>query len=146
MARKSAYDALKLENQLCFPLYAAARKVVSRYTPLLRPLGITYTQYIVFLVLWERDGETVGELCRKLKLDSGTMTPLLKKMEDEGFVTRERGGEDERVVTVRLTQKGLGLREAARDIPARMGECLSLSGAEAKTLYALLYRVIGDME
>ena len=78
------YDALKLDNQLCFPLYAAARRVVSMYTPLLKPLGITYTQYIVFLVLWEEDGVSVGSLCRRLRLDNGTLTPLLKKMEDSG--------------------------------------------------------------
>ena len=104
-------EALKLENQLCFPLYAAARQVVSLYTPYLRTLGITYTQYIVFLVLWERDGIPVGELGRRLYLDNGTLTPLLKKMEKEGYITRTRESSDERVVTIRLTDKGLVLSE-----------------------------------
>ena len=96
---------LMLENQLCFPLYAAARSVVNRYTPYLKPLGLTYTQYIVFLVLWEAGEITVGELCRKLYLDNGTLTPMLKKLEEAGTVIRTRSKDDERVVTVRLTEK-----------------------------------------
>ena len=103
MAAESDYDALKLENQLCFPLYACSRSIVNLYTPFLKPLGLTYTQYIVFLVLWEQDGITVGELGAKLHLDNGTITPLLKKMQDKGYVTRERSKSDERVVIVSLT-------------------------------------------
>ena len=91
-------EAPKLEYQLCFPLYAAARKVVNAYTPFFKPLGITYTQYIVLLVLWEQKAVTVGELCRRLYLDNGTLTPLLKKLEEKGFLTRTRKTEDERVV------------------------------------------------
>lgn len=142
---KDEPDLLRLEHQLCFPLYAAARKVVSLYTPLLKPLGITYTQYIVFMVLWEQDGISVGELGKKLHLDSGTLTPLLKKMEDAGFLTRIRGREDERVVTVSLTLQGRALRAAAGDIPRKMGECISLSPEEARSLYALLYKVLGSL-
>ena len=89
-------DEFKLENQLCFPLYAAARKITAAYTPLLKPLGITYTQYIVFLVLWEKDNISVGDLCEKLYLDSGTITPLLKKMEEKGWLSRTRSKMDER--------------------------------------------------
>ena len=99
-------EALKLENQLCFPLYACARRVIGRYTPYLKPLNLTYTQYIVLLVLWEEKEATVRELCRKLYLDSGTLTPLLKKMESQGYVIRRRNADDERVVTVRLTDAG----------------------------------------
>lgn len=145
MEQAGEYDALLLERQLCFPLYAAARKVVGKYTPFFRPLGITYTQYIVFLVLWEQDGIPVGELCRRLRLDNGTLTPLLKKMEENGFVLRARSSEDERVVIVKLTEKGRALREQARDIPARMKSCIPFSPGEAEELYRLLYRLLDDV-
>ena len=138
-------EALKLENQLCFPLYACARRVVASYTPYLKPLGITYTQYLVFLVLWEQDGIAVGELCRKLALDSGTLTPLLKKMEQEGLVSRTRSAGDERVVTVRLTEKGAALREKALDVPAQVGACVPLSQEDAAALYRILYRMLDGM-
>ena len=136
------YDALKLENQLCFPLYAAARKITSQYTPYLKPLGITYTQYLVFMVLWEEDHLLVGDLCKKLMLDSGTITPLLKKMEKQGYVTRERCSEDERCVTVSLTDEGRALREKAVDIPMSMSACVKLSPEDAKELYRILYELL----
>lgn len=142
MKQSDNFEMLKLENQLCFPLYACARKVVNRYTPYLKPLNITYTQYIVFLVLWEQDGISVGELGEKLYLDNGTLTPLLKKMESAGFLTRSRSTADERVVVVHLTQKGQELRKQAKDIPHEVGKCLKLPPEEAKTLYQLLYRVL----
>ena len=110
-------EMLKLENQLCFPLYAASRQVVSLYTPYLKELGLTYTQYIVFLVLWEKDGIPVGELGKKLYLDNGTLTPLLKKLEGGGYVTRSRQKDDERVVIVSLTKEGRALKEKARGDP-----------------------------
>ena len=138
-------DALKLENQLCFPLYACARRVVALYTPLFRPLGITYTQYIIFLVLWEKDGVPVGELGQKLYLDSGTLTPVLKKMEQAGYLTRKRSRTDERVVTVWLTPEGRKLREAARSIPVQAAGCLPLDGEEARTLYRLLYKTLEQL-
>ncbi len=139
-------EALKLDNQLCFPLYAAARKVTGFYSPYLRPLGLTYTQYIVFMVLWERDGQTVGEICEKLHLDSGTLTPLLKKMEKEGYVSRERSREDERRVIIRLTEKGVEVKEKVRDIPMKVGTCVRLSPEDAGVLYSLLYRVLDGQE
>ncbi|MBR0152245.1 MAG: iron-containing alcohol dehydrogenase, partial [Lachnospiraceae bacterium] len=105
------YEQLKLENQLCFPLYACARKIVNLYTPYLKPLGLTYTQYIVFMVLWEEKSLPARDLGRKLYLDSGTLTPLLKKLEEEGYVTRERSHEDERVLTVTVTEKGMALAQ-----------------------------------
>ncbi len=135
---------LMLESQLCFPLYAAARKVISRYTPYLKPLGITYTQYIVFLTLWEYGDAAVGELCRKLYLDNGTLTPLLKKMEEAGYVRRIRSAEDERVVTVQLTEKGWSMREKVQDIPSRIGSCISMKKEEAEQLYAALYRILNQ--
>jgi DNA-binding MarR family transcriptional regulator len=142
MAAESDYDALKLENQLCFPLYACSRSIVNLYTPFLKPLGLTYTQYIVFLVLWEQDGITVGELGTKLHLDNGTITPLLKKMQDKGYVTRERSKSDERVVIVSLTDEGRALREEAVKIPSAIGQCVPLEPDEAAALYELLYKVL----
>lgn len=135
-------EMLKLENQLCFPLYAAARQVVALYTPYLKELGLTYTQYIVFLVLWEGDGIPVGELGRRLFLDNGTLTPLLKKLETAGYVTRSRDSADERVVTVSLTDAGRALKERAKEIPLKVGSCIRLSEEEARGLYVLLYQLL----
>ncbi len=139
-------EAMKLSNQLCFPLYAAARSVISLYTPLLKPLGLTYTQYLVFLVLWEKDGLPVGEICGKLMLDSGTLSPLLKKMEQAGYIERRRGAGDDRVVLITLTEKGKELQEKAKDIPRRVGSCVELSPEKAQALYALLYELLGNIK
>ena len=136
------YDQLKLDNQLCFPLYACARQITGAYTPFLKKLGITYTQYIVFMVLWEQDGIPVGALGKRLHLDNGTLTPLLKKMETAGYVTRTRSGEDERVVIVSLTDKGWDLRDQAAEIPAQVGSCIRLEPEEAQALYSLLYKIL----
>ena len=147
MAQRSAYDsdeALKLENQLCFPLYAASRKIVSAYTPYLKPLGITYTQYITFLVLWDEDGLFVGDICARLHLDNGTLTPLLKKMEKQGFVVRRRDETDERKVRVFLTDEGRAMKERVRDIPRKVGSCVDLDTEEARTLYRLLYKLLDE--
>lgn len=140
------FEQLKLSNQLCFPLYACARQVVNRYTPYLKPLGITYTQYIVLLVLWEEDGITVGEIGRKLYLDTGTVTPLLKKLETMELVVRCRSTQDERVVLITLTDKGRELREQSKDIPYQLGGCMVLSEDEVKTLYMLLYKLLDSFE
>ena len=140
------HEAMKLQNQLCFPLYAAARSVTSLYTPYLKPLGLTYTQYLVLLVLWERDGLTVGELCEKLMLDNGTLSPLLKKMEQAGQVTRQRSRQDERVVILTLTEAGRALQKQARDIPRQVGSCIRLSDEKARTLYGLLYELLDNRE
>ena len=139
-------EMLKLDNQLCFPLYAAARQVVSLYTPHLKELGLTYTQYIVFLVLWEGDGIPVGELGRRLYLDNGTLTPLLKKLESAGYLTRSRDKDDERVVTVTLTENGQALKEKAKDIPLKIGSCIKLKEEEAQGLYILLYQLLKGVE
>ena len=137
-------EAMKLKNQLCFPLYAAARNVVSLYTPLLKPLGLTYTQYLVFLVLWEQDGLSVGEIGEKLWLDNGTLSPLLKKLEKEGYLTRARAEEDDRVVTVSLTEKGKDLQEKAKLIPLQVAGCIGLPPEKAKGLYSALYELINN--
>ncbi len=138
------HEAMKLQNQLCFPLYAAARGVVGLYTPYLKPLGLTYTQYIVFLCLWEYGEMTVGDLCGRLYLDNGTITPLMKRMERDGYIRRDRCQEDERVVKVHLTERGWALRDQARTIPEKIGECVKLSREDALQLYTLLRRLLED--
>ena len=144
---KSDYhEAMKLSNQLCFPLYAASRNVISLYTPLLRPLGLTYTQYLVLLVLWEKDGLTVGELCDKLMLDNGTLSPLLKKMQQAGYLERKRSTEDDRVVVVTLTEAGRALQEQAKDVPARIARCVELPPEKAQALYTLLYELLDNQK
>jgi len=139
-------EAMKLDNQLCFPLYAAARNVTGLYTPWLKPLGLTYTQYIVFLVLWERDGISVTELGDRLMLDNGTLSPLLKKMEQAGYVERQRSREDERVVVITLTEAGRALQTAAKDVPARVAGCIDLPPEKAQALYALLHELLGSQK
>ena len=136
------HETMKLDNQLCFPLYAAARNVVSLYTPYLKPLGLTYTQYIVFLVLWEKDGITVGDICSKLMLDSGTLSPLLKKMEQSGFIERKRSLDDDRVVLINLTSKGRALQDKAKEVPEKVARCIDLPAEKAQILYTLLNELL----
>lgn len=140
------YDALLLRNQLCFPLYAAAKEVVRLYKPFLDEIGLTYTQYIAMMALWESRSLSVKELGGRLYLDSGTLTPLLKKMEAQGLVTRTRSAADERSVIVTLTGQGEALKQRAVQVPAKMSKCILLSDEEAKTLYDLLYRVLRSVE
>lgn len=136
------HEALKLANQLCFPLYAASRSVVSLYTPWLKPLGLTYTQYLVFLVLWEQDGLSVGALGEKLRLDNGTLSPLLKKLQQAGYLERRRSEADDRMVLITLTGAGRALREKVRDIPRRVAGCIDLPSEKAQALYQLLYELL----
>ena len=136
------HDTMKLANQLCFPLYAAARNVTGLYTPWLKPLGLTYTQYIVFLVLWENDGIPVSEIGERLMLDNGTLSPLLKKLEQAGYVERRRSAEDDRVVLISLTEEGKALQERAKEIPQKVAECVDLPREKAQMLYALLYELL----
>ena len=140
------HEAMKLANQLCFPLYAAARHVTGLYTPWLKPLGLTYTQYIVFLVLWERDGVSVTELGEKLMLDNGTLSPLLKKMEQAGYVERRRRRGDDRVVEITLTDAGRALQEKAKDVPKQVAACIELPPEKARALYALLYELLKNQK
>ncbi len=135
-------EAMKLQNQLCFPLYAAARNVMGLYTPLLSPLGLTYTQYLVFLVLWEQDSIPVGTIGERLMLDNGTLSPLLKKLEQAGYLERRRSGEDDRVVIVTLTEKGRALQLQAKDVPLKAAKCLDLPPDKARELYTLLYELL----
>ena len=137
-------EALKLKNQLCFPLYAASRKLVNNYTPYLKPLGLTYTQYILLLVLWEEDNITVSEICERLMLDSGTVTPLLKKLEAKGYLRRERCECDERCVKVVLTEEGSAFKDNVREIPQKLGSCVGLSAGKVRQLYELLYEILNS--
>ena len=138
METDGRYDCLKLENQLCFPLYACAKEVVRRYRPLLDELGITYTQYITMMVLWEHRSMSVKDIGETVCLDSGTLTPLLKKLEEKGFVERGRSPDDERVLTVTVTEKGMGLRDRALSVPGAIASCIPLSAEDAVTLARIL--------
>ena len=140
----SKYDALKLDSQLCFPLYACSRKIVKMYHPYLAELGLTYTQYITMLVLWERQKLSAKELGTKLYLDSGTLTPVLKSLEKKGLIGRYRSEEDERVLVVELTEEGLALREQALKIPYQLKACLNLDHEEAYQLYQMLGRLLEE--
>jgi len=133
---------LKLENQLCFPLYACAKEVVRRYTPLLEPLGLTYTQYIAMMVMWEHKSISVKDMGKLLFLDSGTLTPMLKKMEKAGLIQRKRSEHDERMVIVTITDKGEELHDKAAEIPSKMAGCITLNNDEAMQLYVLLHKMI----
>ena len=140
------YDCLKLENQLCFPLYAASREILRKYTPLLKEIGLTYTQYIVMMVLWEKKSLTVGELGKMLYLDTGTLSPLLKSMEKKSLIKRERNSSDERIVEISITKEGEGLKEKAVSIPQKIGSCLNITKEQAKALYKILYNILGSGE
>lgn len=127
-------EALKLSNQLCFPIYAAANAIQKAYRPHLAPLGLTYPQYLVMLVLWERDGPSLGDIGRRLHLDSGTLTPLLKRLEVAGLLTRRRSDQDERVVLIALTEEGRALKAKAEPIPFQLAEAMHLEPAQALAL------------
>ena len=139
---KNEYDNLKLENQLCFPLYACAKEIVRRYNPLLDQLDLTYTQYIVMMVLWDKKQINVKQLGEQLYLDSGTLTPLLKKLEQKGYISRKRQKEDERNVIISIEQKGIELKKKAKDIPEEVGKCVNLTKEEAMFLYKILYKIL----
>ena len=136
------YDSLKLENQLCFPLYACAKEVVKKYKPFLDELDITYTQYIAMMVMWEHRKMNVKELGEYLFLDSGTLTPLLKTLEKKGLVTRARSKEDERNLVVSVTDEGMALRDKALEVPKQVAGCIQLEEADAKELYVLLHKLM----
>ena len=136
------YAALRLDNQICFPLYACSREIIKQYKPFLDKIDLTYTQYIVMLVLWDKKEVAVRELCKLLYLDSGTLTPVLKNMESKELIVRKRSQEDERVLIVRITQKGADLREQAVCIPGEIGGCVKLEPEEAAFLYKILYKIL----
>jgi MarR family transcriptional regulator, organic hydroperoxide resistance regulator len=139
-------DLQKLENQICFPLYAASRLIIKKYNPLLESFNITYTQYLVLMVLWENNGISVSELGEKLYLDSGTLTPVLKKMESSELLKRERSNKDERSVIVTLTPQGKTLKKRLKDIPNKMGVCINAPNEDIIKLRTMLQNFIKSME
>lgn len=140
---ENKYDVLKLTNQLCFPLYACSREIIKQYKPFLDEIDLTYTQYITMLVLWERTSINVKSLGELLYLDSGTLTPLLKKLESKGYITRQRSMEDERNLIVTITGDGEALKERAVSIPSELAKCSPLDPEEAAILYRILYKMLG---
>lgn len=143
---ESVYECLKLENQLCFPLYACAKEIVRTYKPYLDEIDLTYTQYITMMVLWEKQQMNVKEIGKCLYLDSGTLTPLLKKLEQKGYIERHRSKDDERNLLISITPEGEALKDKAVDVPAKMGACINLTPKEAETLYSLLYKLLPKEE
>ena len=136
------YEALKLSRQLCFPLYACSREMIKLYKPYLDELGLTYTQYITMMVLWEHKAMTVKALGQELYLDSGTLTPLLKKLEEKGLVTRRRSDQDERNLIVTITELGESMKDRALHIPAEMTKCVNLPREDIRDLYRMLYQML----
>lgn len=136
------YEALKLSKQLCFPLYACSRQMIKLYKPWLDEIGLTYTQYITMMVLWEHKSMTVKALGQELFLDSGTLTPLLKKLEDKGLVTRRRSDRDERNLIVTITDSGEALKDQALHIPGEMTKCITLPKEEVRELYRMLHQLL----
>ena len=146
MTKPNAPRCPRLEDQLCFPLYACAKEVVRRYREPLKDLGLTYTQYLVMMLLWEHGGMTEGEIGKSLYLESGTLAPLLKRLEKAGYITRERPGNNERKLFVTLTGSGEALREKAQAVPDAMQGCIPLADRELVVLKDLLCRALAGME
>ena len=138
------YESLRIENQLCFPLYACAKELVRKYSPLLEKIDLTYTQYITMMILWENKEIKVKDLGEKLFLDSGTLTPLLKKLEAKGYVERIRDKADERNVTIKITKEGEKLQDKALTVPEEIKKCIYLSPVEANVLYELLNKLLNN--
>ena len=145
-ARQNPYESIRLENQLCFPLYACAKEVVRQYRSPLEPLGLTYTQYVVMMVLWEYGAITEKELGEKIHLDSGTLAPLLKRLDKQGLVKRERPDHNERLLQITLTDAGIALQEEALSVPEAMKKCIGLSMEECSVLRRLLDKSLAAME
>ena len=143
---RTTYEGLRLRNQVCFPLYACSKELVRQYGPYLKELDLTYTQYIVMMVLWEKESVSSRELAECLHLDYGTLTPVLKRLDQAGYLTRERAASDERLLTLTLTDQGRLLRERAVSIPPAVAECMGLSQEEFATLYVLTYKALRHME
>ena len=140
------YEALRLCNQLCFPLYAASKEIIRRYKPVLDELELTYTQYITMMVMWEHGRMSVKDMGKVLYLDAGTLTPVLKKLEQKGFITRQRDSADERVLIVSVTQEGMALRDRALEVPAKIACTIDLKPEEAMMLAGILRKIIGEQD
>ena len=144
--QENAYDCLKLNNQVCFPLYACSKELVRQYSPYLKQLGLTYTQYIVMMVMWEKESISSRELARLTHLDYGTLTPVLKRLENSNYLTRHRMKEDERLLLLQITAEGKKLKEKAVDIPPSIAKCTGLTMDEFETLYKLTYKALTYLE
>ena len=140
------YEALKLKNQLCFPVYLCAKEIQRKYAPFLDKLNLTYTQYVVMIYFWEHGGSNVKAIGNALLIDPSTLTPLLKKLEAKGYITRTRSKEDERNLMIELTESGETLKDKALDIPAQMGSCLALTEEESKTMCRIMYKILQNIE
>ena len=139
------FDPLKLENQICFPLYACSKEIVKAYKPYLDELDLTYTQYITMMVMWEHKELRVKEVGQFLYLDSSTLTPLLKRLEEKGYVARRRSKQDERDLIVSITKEGEALREKALTVPGRLASCVDMEPKKAQALYGILYELLGKL-
>lgn len=144
MKEDNKYELLKLKNQICFPIYAVSNKIVRRYKPLLEKLDLTYTQYITMMVMWEKKRVNEKMLCECLYLKSNTITPLLKKLEEKGYITKEKDKEDERNLVITLTNKGEQLKEKAVDVPISLAKEMNLSPEKAQMLYNILYELLEE--
>ena len=144
--KEDRYEALKLQNQVCFPLYACSKELIRQYGPFLKECGLTYTQYIAMMVLWEKETVSSRELAECLHLDYGTLTPVLRRLSQAGYLKRERSGEDERMLTLTLTEAGRELKDKAVSIPPAIAECMGLTMEEFRTLYMLTYKALNYME
>ncbi len=136
------YESLYIDNQICFPLYAVSKEVTKQYKPFLEPLDLTYTQYIVMMYIWENEEVTLKELGKKLKLDSGTLTPVLKKLEQKNYIKRHRDAADERNLIITITKEGQILKDSALCVPQSMKDASNLTEEELMTLYKILYKML----
>ena len=143
---KEEYECLKLENQLCFPLYVCSKEIIKKYKPFLDKIDLTYTQYITMMVLWDKKELNVKSLGNMIFLDSGTLTPVLKKLESKGYIERHRDLNDERNLIIKITKLGIDLRKKAKDIPENIKSCISITSDDAKKLYEILYKILGNIE
>ena len=144
--KAQGFESLKLCNQVCFPLYACSKELVRQYRPYLKELGLTYTQYLVMMVLWEKQTVSSRELAECVRLDYGTLTPVLKRLEQAGYLQRTRAPEDERLLTLELTKQGKDLRDKAVFIPPAVAKCMGLTAEEFQALYMLTYKALRHME
>lgn len=142
----SKYDCLRIENQLCFPLYACSKAVTRHYKPFLDKYDLTYTQYITMMVMWDKKKTSVKEIGEKLYLDSGTLTPVINKLESKGYIIKNRSKDDARGVDVELTDKGFRLQDDILSVPADMGKCVNISDEDAKQLYRILYTILDNLD
>jgi DNA-binding MarR family transcriptional regulator len=140
------FNPLALDNQICFALYVCSKEIIRKYNPLLEPLGLTYTAYITLLCLWEKDNVTVKDLGARLFLDSGTLTPVINKLEKKGYISKHRSQDDARGVLVEITDEGKKLREEIVNVPSMMGGCVNLSEQDSKDLYRILYTILGRFD